>query len=100
MAAWKEAAGDCSSTKERPARFLLVGEEHGVAELPGVVQALLSELRPAGYNTFAIEVSPLQGNRLDGLTRSSRMHAALDTLLASWFTSIPFYTLAEERALR
>lgn len=81
------------------ARFFLVGEEHGVAEIPAVVQALLSELRPAGYNTFAIEVSPLQGQRLDSLTRRPRMRERLDTLLSSWFTTIPFYTLAEERAL-
>ena len=81
------------------ARFFLVGEEHGVAETPAVVQALLGELRPAGYNTFAIEVSPLQGQRLDSLTRRPRMLANLDTLLSSWLTTIPFYTLAEERAL-
>ena len=36
----------------KEARFFLVGEEHGVAELPQVVQALLNELRPAGYNTL------------------------------------------------
>jgi hypothetical protein len=81
------------------ARFVLIGEEHGVAQLPAFVQALVSELRPAGFNTFAIEVSPLQGLRLDSLARSPRMREGLDTLLASWFTTIPFYTLAEERAL-
>ncbi len=64
-----------------------------------MAEALLSELRPAGYNTFAIEVSPLQGQRLDSLTRRPRMLANLDTLLSSWLTTIPFYTLAEERAL-
>jgi hypothetical protein len=83
----------------KKARFFLVGEEHGVAELPQVVQALLSELRPAGYNTIAIEVSPLQGLRLDSLTRTSRARAGLDSILASWFTTIPFYNLAEEREL-
>ncbi|MEW5914981.1 MAG: hypothetical protein AB1762_01190 [Gemmatimonadota bacterium] len=85
--------------QSKGARFVLIGEEHGVAQLPQVVQALLSELRPAGFNTLAIEVSPLQGARLDSLTRSPRMNALLDTMLASWFTTIPFYTLAEERAL-
>jgi erythromycin esterase-like protein len=83
----------------KKSRFVLIGEEHGVAQLPGFVQALVSELRPAGFNTFAIEVSPLQGLRLDSLARSPRMREGLDTLLASWFTTIPFYTLAEERAL-
>ena len=81
------------------ARYTLVGEEHGIAEVPGLVMALLSELRPAGYNTFAIEISPLQAQRLDGMTRRSTMRTELDSLLASWYTTIPFYTLAEERAL-
>lgn len=83
----------------RLARYTLVGEEHGVAEVPVLVGALLGELRPAGYNTFAIEVSPLQARRLDAMTRRPSMRADLDTLLSSWFTTIPFYTLAEERAL-
>ena len=81
------------------ARFFLVGEEHGVAQTPAIVQALLSELRPAGYNTFAIEVSPLQGERLDALARGPRASERLDSLMASWFSAVPFYTLAEERAL-
>jgi hypothetical protein len=80
-------------------RFFLVGEEHGVAEIPEVVQALLSDLRPGGYNTLAIEVSPLQGRRLDSMARRPGVVAALDTLLSSWFSSIPFYTLASERKL-
>ncbi len=81
------------------ARFFLVGEEHGVAQTPAIVQALLSELRPAGYNTFAIEVSPLQGERLDAIARGPRASERLDSLMSSWFSAVPFYTLAEERAL-
>jgi hypothetical protein len=81
------------------ARFFLVGEEHGVAQTPAIVQALLSELRTAGYNTFAIEVSPLQGGRLDAIARGSRATERLDSLMATWFSAVPFYTLAEERSL-
>jgi len=81
------------------ARFFLVGEEHGVAQTPAIVQALLRELRPAGYNTFAIEVSPLQGERLDAIARGSRATERLDSLMATWFSAVPFYTLAEERSL-
>lgn len=83
----------------KDARFFLVGEEHAVAQTPAIVQALLSELRPAGYNTFAIEVSPLQGERLDALARGPRASERLDSLMASWFSAVPFYTLAEERSL-
>jgi len=83
----------------KSARFFLVGEEHGVAQTPTIVQALLSELRTAGYNTFAIEVSPLQGGRLDAIARGSRATERLDSLMATWFSAVPFYTLAEERSL-
>ncbi|HEV8365634.1 MAG TPA: hypothetical protein VGQ52_19125 [Gemmatimonadaceae bacterium] len=83
----------------KSARFFLVGEEHGVAQTPAIVQALLSELRPAGYNTFAIEVSPLQGQRLDAIARGPRATERLDSLMATWFSAVPFYTLAEERSL-
>jgi len=44
-------------------------------------------------------VSPLQGQRLDSLTRTPQARAGLDALLAAWFSTIPFYNLAEEREL-
>jgi hypothetical protein len=80
-------------------RFFLVGEEHGVGEMPGLVRALLTELRPAGYNTFAIEVSPLQAERLNALRSTRSQRAALDSLLGNWLTAVPFYPLAPEREL-
>jgi hypothetical protein len=83
----------------KASRYFLVGEEHGVAQTPQIVQALLSELRPEGYNTFAIEVSPLQAVRLDSVERLPNVRAAIDTLLTTWYTSIPFYSLSEEREL-
>ncbi len=83
----------------KSARFFLVGEEHGVAQTPAIVQALLRELRPAGYNTFAIEVSPLQGERLDAIARGPHASERLDALSTSWFSAVPFYSLAEERAV-
>ena len=83
----------------KASRFFLVGEEHGVAETPQIVQALLGELRPEGYETFAIEVSPLQAIRLDSIARLPNVRVAVDTMLATGYASIPFYSLAEERAL-
>ncbi len=83
----------------RNARFFLVGEEHGIAQTPQVVQALLRELRPAGYNTFAIEISPLQGARLDALARQPGARDALNALMGPWYSTIPFYSVAEEHGL-
>ncbi len=81
------------------ARFFLIGEEHGVAQTPQLIQALLRDLRPRGFNTFAIEVSPLQGHRLDAMRGALDLSARLDTMLSNWRTTIPFYGLEEERAL-
>ncbi|MBL8981424.1 MAG: hypothetical protein JNL26_04530 [Gemmatimonadetes bacterium] len=85
------------------ARFVMLGEEHGVAEAPTAMGALLDELRPAGFHTLAIEVSPLRGRELDRMARGARsnaaLSAALDSLLADWRTTVPFYVLGEERAM-
>ncbi len=83
----------------RNARFLLVGEEHGIAQTPQVIEALLRELRPAGYNTFTIEISPLQGARLDALARQPGARDSLNALLGPWYSTIPFYSVAEEHRL-
>lgn len=83
----------------KASRYFLVGEEHGVAQTPQLVQALLNELRPEGYETFAIEVSSLQAIRLDSIARLPNVREAVDTMLATWYNSIPFYSLAEERSL-
>lgn len=95
----EQSGGRLLVEEGKASRFFLVGEEHGVAETPALVQALLTELRPAGYNTFAIEVSPLQGERLDAIARGPRASERLDSLMATWYSAVPFYTLAEERAL-
>ncbi len=93
------AGGRLLVDSARSARFVLVGEEHGIAETPRLVQAMLCELRTAGFGTFAIEVSPLQGERLDGMARAPGAVAALDAILVDWRTAPPFYTVREERDL-
>ena len=89
--------------KSAGARFVMLGEEHGVAEAAAAMGALLDELRPAGFHTLAIEVSPLRGSELDRMARSARsnaaLSAALDSSLADWRTTVPFYVLGEERAM-
>lgn len=81
------------------ARFVLLGEEHGIAETPRLMQAMLCELRTSGFDTFAIEVSPLQGERLDGMARKPAAVAALNAMIVDWRTAPPFYSVREERDL-
>ncbi|MGZ5986752.1 MAG: hypothetical protein ACXWK7_17640 [Caulobacteraceae bacterium] len=45
--------------------FVLLGEEHGTAEIPVFAQALFLALRPAGFDTLGIEISPPIAQDLD-----------------------------------
>lgn len=49
--------------------FTLLGEEHGLAEVPVLARELFKALRPAGYDTLAIEVSPPIADDLDRAAR-------------------------------
>ncbi len=47
------------------ADYFLVGEEHGLAEIPVLTGALFAALHPAGYEKLAIEISPTIASELD-----------------------------------
>jgi hypothetical protein len=53
----------------RAAQFLLVGEEHGIAENPKLMGQLFETLAKDGYSKFVIEVSPPMA---DALTASAQ----------------------------
>lgn len=78
----------------RNAGAFLVGEEHGIAENPKLVGALFGALAPVGYDTLAIETSPLMARELDaaafrGLNGVRRLFAAPQSQAA-------FYSMREE----
>lgn len=83
----------------REARFFLVGEEHGVAEIPALVRELFRALQTAGYRHLAIEVSPPTAAELDRLARGTD---ALERLAAHYRAhppGVPFFTQKEEAEL-
>jgi hypothetical protein len=92
------AGGDFLIREGRGARFTLVGEEHGVAEVPQLVAAWLRDLRPAGYTTLAIEVSPLAARRIEEVSRTPDPRATWVALFGDTTMQhqLPFYTLEEE----
>lgn len=55
-------------------QFLLVAEDHGLAEMPEVTAALFDLARPAGYRHVVVEIGPLVAERFE------RMAAAPDAL--------------------
>lgn len=59
------AGWDLILTEARASEFTLVGEEHGLAEIPVLVGVLFEALRPAGYDKLAIELSAPVADDLD-----------------------------------
>ena len=49
----------------KASQFLMVGEEHGIAENPLLVAQLFEALAPHGYSKLAIEISPVMASLLD-----------------------------------
>jgi hypothetical protein len=78
-------------------RFFLVGEEHGVAEIPAVVRELFRSLQPAGYRHLTIEISPPMANVLDGLAREGLPKVA--SFFQEYPPGVAFFTLKEEAEL-
>jgi hypothetical protein len=83
----------------RHARFFLVGEEHGVAEIPAVVRELFRGLQPAGYRQLAIEISPPMARVLDELARPPDGLDQLTGFFCEHPPGVAFFTLREEAEL-
>ena len=47
------------------AQFFLLGEEHGVAQIPMLCKSLLLALKPSGYDRLALEISAPVAAELD-----------------------------------
>jgi hypothetical protein len=93
------AGWDLLLEEGRSSRFFLVGEEHGVAEVPVLVRELFRALQPAGYDRLAIEVSAPLATALDELARGPD---GLDRLTAFFRENPPgvaFFTMREEAEL-
>ena len=58
--AWEKLVAE-----SREAQFLLIGEEHGIAENPLLAAQLFVELSDDGYEHLAIEISPTMATVLD-----------------------------------
>jgi erythromycin esterase-like protein len=83
----------------RTSRFFLVGEEHGIAEVPAVVRELFRALQPAGYRHLALEISPPIAKALDETARGADGLQKLTKFYEDNPPGVAFYTLREEAEL-
>ncbi len=74
--------------------FFLIGEYHGIADVPQFTAELLRKIKPKGYNHFITETGPYTAGILenyhDNFTQNISDH------LAKYPLSFPFYTWQEE----
>lgn len=79
------------------AQFFLIGEDHGIADMPEFTGLFFRELnRVAGYDTFATETGPLTAKYLEKMARDPRAGALIEGFNKQYPLGIPFYFWREE----
>ncbi|MCB9378733.1 MAG: hypothetical protein H6511_08195 [Holophagales bacterium] len=84
----REAAAD--------ARFVLLGEDHGIAEIPAFAAALYRLLEPAGFDTLAIETGPRVASEIERILGMEERRARYEAFLSEYPFSVAFYDLEPE----
>ena len=81
------------------ARYTLVGETHGVAEAPELTAALFRALQPHGYRHLAVEIGPVQADRIGEILAGPRPMQAYRRFLRDHWPAVPFYAWESEAEL-
>ena len=78
-------------------QFFLIGEDHGIADMPKFTELLFIHLnRDAGYQTFATETGPLTAAYLEKMARNPRAGGIIADFNKKYPFGIPFYYWREE----
>lgn len=93
------AGGELLIAAGRDAQFFLIGEEHGVAEIPLVAAGLFRALAPHGYRHLAIETGDAMATELNRRVLADTTGAALAAFHRDYFPGAPFYRWREDAAL-
>lgn len=83
----------------RSSQFVLIGEDHGIAEIPEFTAALFRRLVPAGYRHLVIETGPLSGSRIESMASSKDAAAAFAAFNRNHPFALPFFNWREEAAM-
>jgi hypothetical protein len=77
-------------------QFLMIGEDHGIAELPQFTAALYQHIVPHGYQYFATETGPFTAALLQEMGQRPSFLDDLRDTLTKYPWCIPFYNMLEE----
>ncbi|MFY9663418.1 MAG: hypothetical protein WAL67_00170 [Candidatus Cybelea sp.] len=80
------------------AQYVMIGEDHGIAEIPAFSTALCTAIAPQGFDALALEVGPSTAAVLTSALGSADPSAAVAAYDAKHPFSIAFYDFTEEYA--
>lgn len=80
------------------AQYVMIGEDHGIAEIPAFSTALCAAIAPQGFDALALEVGPSTAAVLASALGSADPSAAVAAYDAKHPFSIAFYDFTEEYA--
>lgn len=81
------------------AQFVLVGEDHGIAEIPPFVGTVFEMLAPRGFHTLAIETGPYVTPVLQENAAKADGAAQMSAWLKKYPFAVAFYNWRQEFAL-
>ncbi|MGA8267847.1 MAG: hypothetical protein WB787_08785 [Candidatus Acidiferrales bacterium] len=81
------------------AQFVLLGEDHGIAQIPQFAGALCAELAPRGFHNMAIETGPILTPEIERFARDPDGLSKLADFEKRYPAGIAFYNWREEFSL-
>lgn len=78
------------------AQFVLVGEDHGIAQIPAFYSGLCGLLGPAGFHNMAVETGPLAADMLSDWIVQADGRKRLAGFEQQYPETIAFYNWSEE----
>ncbi|HEX3457705.1 MAG TPA: hypothetical protein VHR97_07090 [Candidatus Baltobacteraceae bacterium] len=79
-------------------QYVMIGEDHGIAEIPAFSTALCRTVAPQGYHTLAVETGPSTARVLGAALATQNPPANIAAYDAQHPFSIAFYDFSEEFA--
>ncbi|MFL6514828.1 MAG: hypothetical protein ACJ8M1_07380 [Chthoniobacterales bacterium] len=80
------------------AQFILFGEDHGFADSPVLLRAIVREAKPLGFNYHVVEVGPISTRMIDETLGASGVEG-LHKLVHEVPLGIPFLSLKDDAEL-
>lgn len=82
--------------KAAEAHYFLIGEQHGIAEIPTYTASIIRAINALEYEYYASEIGPITAEIMADRIIDSKAEEEIAALLSEFPLGIPFYTLKNE----